>query len=363
MGTLWKPTYRYLGEVRESSIWWIQFYRHGERIAESAKTRSKKEAERLLKRREGEVVTGMSVGPEKLRVSDLLDLLLEDYRLQDHKSLVITEQRLEKHVRPRVGDIRAARFGSSNVKRYIADRRGAEPATINRELAIIRRAFALAIQHDPPLVARAPFIMSLTERNVRTGFVEHNQYKAICHELPDDIRPLLVVGYHVGNRKGELLMLQWTQVDLIHNEIRLNAGETKNDAGRVLPIYGDMIGELSIRQTQALQIGCPWVFHREGKRVQRFEKSWASACERAGCPGLLFHDLRRSAVRNMVRAGIPEQVAMKISGHKTRAIFGRYDIVSGRDLKTAAAKMEVYLDAQPSKKPSKTSDNEVSNVN
>ncbi len=234
MGTLWKPRYKYKGEVRESSIWWIQFYRDGERMAESAKTRSKREAEKLLKRREGEVVTGMSVGPEKLRVSDLLDLLLEDYRLQDHKSLVITEQRLEKHVRPRVGNIKAARFGSSNVKRYIADRRGAEPATINRELAIIRRAFALAIQHDPPLVARAPFVLSLTERNVRQGFVEHDQYKAIYHELPDDIRPLLVVGYHVGNRKGELLMLQWSQVDLIHNEIRLNAGETKNDAGRTM---------------------------------------------------------------------------------------------------------------------------------
>jgi integrase len=143
-------------------------------------------------------------------------------------------------------------------------------------------------------------------------------------ELPKELRPLLVVGYHTGCRVGELLSLQWRQVDLIENKIRLEPETTKNKDGRVLPI-------------------CRWVFFRSGKRIQDFRESWDSACDRAKLPGLHFHDLRRSAVRNMVRAGVPEKVAMAISGHKTRAIFDRHNIVNDCDLADAAQRMESYL--------------------
>ena len=85
---------------------------------------------------------------------------------------------------------------------------------------------------------------------------------------------------------------------------------------------------------------CPYVFQNEGKRIGEFKKSWASACPCAEVPGLIFHDLRRSAIRNMRLAGVAENVAMQISGHRKRSVFDRYDIVSNRDLIEAAAKME-----------------------
>lgn len=114
-------------------------------------------------------------------------------------------------------------------------------------------------------------------------------------------------------------------------EIRLDPGATKNDESRAVPLFGQLFEMLKIEREK--NPGAEFVFTRDGQRIGAFWKAWKSACKRAGLQGLLFHDLRRTGVRNLVRAGVPERVAMAISGHKTRAIFERYNIVSGRDLK------------------------------
>ena len=132
-------------------------------------------------------------------------------------------------------------------------------------------------------------------------------------------------------------------------DIRLGGRQTKNRKPRTLPIYGEM-GEWlrwSKQERDQKWADCPWVFHKNGRRIGDFRKAWDAACERAGLSGLLFHDLLRSAVRNMERAGIPRNVAMAISGHLTDNIYRRYDIVSRRDLTNAAAKLESYLRQQP----------------
>jgi len=183
--------------------------------------------------------------------------------------------------------------------------------------------------------------------NVRKGFLEHTAYTRLRDELPEYLRALFVVAYHTGARRGELTRIQWPQVDFTANRITLNPGETKNDEPRTLPIYGEM-REWLLMAKEARDLNfpaCPWVFHENGRRIQTFRRAWASACERAKLPGLLFHDLRRSAVRNMVRAGIPEKVAMAISGHKSQSVFQRYNIVFERDLTDAAARMERYIEA------------------
>ena len=325
-------------------IWWIKFYDHHRPTRESSHSVDREDAELLLKRRMGELATGKFVGlaPERVRVAELFADLKAEYRLQERRSFAHLRSRL-KHLK-RLADLRAADLASSHIDQYILRRQREEAsnATINRELQILKRALVLATRRDPPKVARVPYIRLLPENNVRKGFLDDGQYLKLRNELPDYLQPLFVVGYHLGNRLGELRHLRWNQVDLKRKQIRLNPGETKNKEGRVLPVYGEMRHWLEMQKsiTDAKYPSCPYVFHHNGNLIVDFRKAWRSATKRAGLVGVLFHDLRRSAVRNMREAGIPENIAMEISGHKTRSVFQRYNMVSDKDLKMAAEKMK-----------------------
>jgi integrase len=245
---------------------------------------------------------------------------------------------------------------------YIALRqsKGIANSTINRELSLLRRAFNLARLSTPPRVASVPYIPMMEERNVRKGFFEDDQYHALLAELPEHLKPLLAFAYYTGCRRGEILGLQWVQVDLQQSVVRLEAGTTKNDEARILPLVPELQEILAERkQIRDLEYPrCPWVFFNEGERIRSFKTAWAGACTRAGLvneagePEKLFHDLRRTGVRNLVRAGVPETVAMRISGHKTRSVFDRYNITSEADLRDAAEKLARHFAAKR-KGPSK----------
>lgn len=334
------------GTVAVLPTWWIKYSKNGRVFRESTGTKVCADAELFLKRRLGEVATGKFAGlhVERILVDQLFDDLLEDYKLNRRATIVETTSRLKNHLRPFFGGMRAANLCTSEVKLYIRKRLDAEVAhaTVNRELEILKRAFTLGATCDPPKVVRQLHIPMLDEKNIRTGFLDDAGYLRLKQELPEYLRPLFVVAYHVGNRLGELRKLKWNQVDIAYGRIILNPGETKNGEGRTLPIYGEMKEWLTMQREirDAKFPECDRVFFDEGRPAGDFRKAWRSACKRAGVPTLLFHDLRRSAVRNMIRAGIPEKVAMQISGHKTRSILDRYNIINERDLAEAATKME-----------------------
>jgi integrase len=181
------------------------------------------------------------------------------------------------------------------------------------------------------------------ENNVRTGFLSDEEYAALLAELPAELKPLFVTAYETGIRLGELKVIRWSQVDLNEGFITLERGETKNGEGRVAPVLaGDMRDLLTTAKSErdASWPKSPWVFNREGEPIKDFRASWEAACKRAGVPDLKFHDLRRTAVRNMRRAGVPQVVRMKISGHKTDSMERRYNIVDTDDLSIAKRLME-----------------------
>lgn len=331
---------------RRGNIWWIQYFVRGRLIQETTGFTEKADAENLLKQRVGEVAAGRHVGPERATIADLCKLVIEDNRLRGLRDAKHVLWRYEANVAPMLGRLMASRFGQTQIRQFIANRRaaGASNATINRELAIVRRGFRLGAMEDPPVVQRQVIIPVLEESNVRQGFLEQDQYEVLLEELPGSLKALFVCGYHTGARKNELRLIRWEHVDFDSRLIRLPGSQTKTKKPRTLPVYGDMQRWLE-HQRATCPAGCIWVFHgARGHAVDNHLPGWTEACERAGVPGLLFHDLRRSAVRNMKRAGIADKVAMDITGHRTRSIFDRYDIVDEADVLGAGDRLEEYAE-------------------
>lgn len=201
--------------------------------------------------------------------------------------------------------------------------------------------------HSPlcGLVTITPHIPHLQENNVRQGFFTEDEFKVLRAVLPDHVKVPLIMAYWTGMRAGEVLKLQWDQLDMEQGLLRLEPGTTKNNQGRLLPLTKEVVEALwQWRQATLRRYPtCVWVCHYRGKRLRQVpRKRWIKACDRAGLKGKIFHDLRRTAVRNMVRAGVPERVAMSISGHKTRSVFDRYHIVSQDDLWAAKQRLEVF---------------------
>jgi integrase len=298
----------------------------------------------------GEVAAGTDVPVPRTTIADLCALVVADYRLRNLRDSETVQLRIDAHLKKPLGSLLASRFTPHQVRHYVELRRSesASDATINRELAIVRRGFSLALREDPPLVRRAPYIQKLEEENVRQGFIDQGQYLALREALPDHLKCLLVVGYHCGNRLGELRKLRWPQVDLEARAIRIEKAQAKGKKPRTLPIYGDMIEWLRWQAKHRVD-GCDLVFHWNGKPLGSHLKGWERACTAVGLEELHFHDLRRSAVRNMERAGIPRHVAMQISGHRTESVYRRYDIVVDADLKAAGEKLAAYHKQQAPK--------------
>lgn len=319
------------------NIWWMKYSIDGTAHYESTGCEKQTEAVNKLKKK-----LGQGKGPLRVKVADLIEDAVkyyEDERPKSHKDFALPAS---KALLGYFKNYLATEVNTDRMRQYRAKRKAAKKAdsTINRELAFLRLAFRRALVATPPKVDAVPKFPMVRENNARQGFIEPGQYEALLAAMPEELKPLLVVGYHTGCRVSELLGLRWEQVDLEDAVIRLY--ETKNGEPRTIPIYGDMVkclGDLRERTPKR----CPWVFHRAGKRILDFRHGWAKATDAAGLSGLLFHDLRRSAVRNMRRAGITESVAMRISGHKTRAVFERYNIVDEADLRDAGEKLTEFL--------------------
>lgn len=331
-GHLWKRGEAYY------AIW----YRNGSRFCVNTHRSDEAEAQAELVRLIAECESGNSPRPERTppSIGVMLNEALRYYRRKARKSLEHVE-RHAKRLKVGLAGKRADEITTDHVNEYAEKRQdaGAANATVNRELAVLRLAFNLARKAGKIKPETVPYFEMLPENNRRMGFFEQEQYEAVLSKLPDYLQGVLTIGYWTGMRKEEVLSLTWDRVDLFNRLVFLE--RTKNGEDRTLPLNDDLFDMLK-RQAQGRVEECPFVFHRYGERIRSFGKAWRTACKDAGCPRRLFHDLRRTAVRNLIRAGVPQSIAMKISGHKDGRIFDRYNIVDTRDVGEAMRKVMEY---------------------
>jgi integrase len=353
------------GVFLRGSRFWIGYYHRGEYKRESVKLVTGKNtrvaAKRLLRERLRTAGTAQFIGPQTERVTfeAMASLYMTDFRVNGRRSIVDAERNVrvlaEVFGTDRALDITALRIAAYAEQR-LAD--GMQPASVNRELAALRRMFKLAVMRG--LLPTAPVIVLLAEHNVREGFMEPAEFEGVAGTLPPDLVDPARFAYTAGWRKGEVATLEWCDVSLerrgeliVGGTIRLRGANAKNGRPRLLVLDGDLLA-IIVRRAAERRLDCPLVFHRDGRPIGDFRKAWRRACASAGVESRRFHDMRRSAVRNLVRAGVPERVAMAMTGHKTRAVFDRYNITSEADLRAAAERVSAYVAERRTEAPTVT---------
>lgn len=362
----------------DSAVWWVKIPVVGNRpVRESTGKTKEGEARAYLKIRRAELQLGMNLpDSRKITVGSLIEESLKDMRMNKRRSVGRCEEMFRLHVGPAFSRTLASKLTTAALRQYAVDRQaqGAANGTINRELAVIKRAYNMAIRETPPRVSGIPYIPMLNEDNVRKGFLKIEEYLTLasnCSLTGKWLRGLFETGYTFGFRSEEVVKLQVAKLDMVNRAVRLD--DTKNDDSRLAymtqNLYQALLPLVEGKQPQ------DYVFTREdGSRVVDFRKAWWEACtasglgrmycrackassasscwcaqchsDNIGYEGLLYHDLRRTAIRNMRRREVQEGAAMLISGHKTRDVFERYNIVDETDLREARDRMQQGEEAE-----------------
>jgi integrase len=355
-----------LYKQRNSRFWWYRIGFQGRIICASTKTAYKRQAAEVLKRKRQELeaarggfINMPDFDAKRVTVAELIEALLKDYEVRERRSIAVARSTL-KRVSEELGEVRAVDLKTKHLVEYQVTRKRAKAAggTINREVSLLRRAVRSFLEEQKVPVPR---VAPLPE-NVREGFFNRAEVAAVVQHLPADLHDFVWFGFLTGWRKGEIASLRWADVDEEAKTVRLSWRKSKNKQARTMALEGELaaiIKRQSIARAERVVGGhdSAYVFVRafKGTRNMRsrglpvvdFGVVWRAACKKAGLEGRLFHDLRRSAARNMDRAGVSRHVAMQITGHKTESMYRRYSIVTESDIRAALAKTQIYLDTLP----------------
>ena len=293
---------------------------------------------------------------QKVTVGELLDSLVTDFRVRERKSMAQILSHM-KPIRERFGLMRASDVTGRLVKAYIEEQlaAGTPNATINRRTQLLSQAYRLEMKQDQPRVTSMPTVQRRPENNRREGFFEPDEVKKVCAGLPEVLADFFGFEYLTAWRPGDLKVLRWDMVDMKAGRIALP--DSKNGQGKSLAIVGDLVSIMKRReQARLLETKdgnvrlAEHVFHRDGQPIVDYRDAWLKACNAARFtypytnprtgkvterPSKLMYDGKRSAIRNLVRRGVPERVALDVAGIKTRAILDRYNITSDQDKRAA----------------------------
>jgi integrase len=333
---------------KRGKYWHIEFEFQGVRYQRSARTENRREAESRERAMRSDVERGVYKLPPKkkaiadrLRVRDLLQRLEQNYNMRGKGNT--DNLRLFRFLSEApIADCFADALTDQHITEFIAQlqRQGFRNSTVNNRVQLIRQAYKLA-KVPAPQIPRLS-----TQGNARQGFLLRPQFDLLYARLPAYLQDFALFLYVVGWRSGAVKRLEWGDVQ--GNEIQLRAELSKNRKAYRICMNREL-AELIERRRQERAIAtpqgaaiCRYIFHRNGKPLGNFREAWVAACAAAGCPGTIPHDMRRSAVRNLVRAKVPRSIAKKWTGHESDTVFERYNIIEGDDMQEAAELLEQY---------------------
>jgi integrase len=336
----------------DNGRWEISFYdNEGRRRRKSFSTEAK--AKRALNRFLVLKETGKLDSPEgRAKTEHLAEAYLRYLKNSKPKSYAWADRTWRIHLEPFFGGRLASRLGTAEIDKYVEERKADLPkgdekrerernGTINRELAILKAAYNHgASVNDPPIVSRVPrFPAKLRESDPRCGWLTDAQYDLLQEKCKHQwLRGLLSVAFAFGLRKAELLRLRVADVNLKDRTIKLLPGTTKTDKGRTIRMTEEVFERLKpcVEDKEPNDTVFTW---EDGSPVRDFRVAWTKMCDAASV-SILLHDFRRTAIRNMIRAGVSKMTAKRISGHVTDSVFDRYDIGDETDLADAAEKIQ-----------------------
>lgn len=309
----------------------------------STKTTSRQAANNILTELLAHAKEG-ALGEATIKVTpfdDLVNLLRADYLRKGHRSWDRQEHAI-KHLRESFAKLPAAAISFSKVSTYIEHRQrdGAASGTIHAEVACLRRMLKLAV--SARMLRTLPVFPEVPKSQARQGYLTEGEIAAVVAALPQPIADLVQTLAITGWRRNEIQFLQWDHVDFRDGMIHLTVERSKTKEARVFPFSASpSLASLLQRRYDARREGTTYVFEKApGPPVRDFRGAWRAACEKAGVPGRIPHDLRRSRARAMTRAGVPQATAMRLLGHKSPTVFLSYDVVAVDDLRRAVAAVE-----------------------
>ncbi len=343
---------------QRGKTWWIQFGRRGKTYRETTGSRQKKDATALLRKRMAEMGSGRLIGPRAERVTfeDLSRMISDEYRAQRRRATKHLASTLKRLARTFAG-FRALDITTDRLTAYVRERQeeGYAAGTIRKDLAAIKRAFNLAVRAGH--LATKPYIPGIRVLDAREGFLTLAEVEAVAREIGADLAPVVRFAAWTGWRLREALGLKWARVDFEAGTVHLEAARSKNDEGRTFPFRALPQLEQLLRdqhaRTRAVERDTgrivAHVFHRAGAPILSMSRAWDAACRRVGLSGAWFHDLRRTAVIHLERAGVPRSVAMKLTGHKTEAVYRRYAIADAAALAEGVEKLARLHGGKPAR--------------
>lgn len=313
-----------------SPYWQISPTIKGVQVPQSTKTRDYQEALRMLRRKEGRAAEGEPIADDKILFEELASKLVQKYRIEGRKTIVDLERRLNKHILPKIGNIKAAIFAGCDIIEDFIDARleeGAQPGGIKIELAHIRTAFRLAARKKRGFAI--PYFPKLEGRTRETRYTD-SQYHALLRQANTTLKAVLQIAYWTGWRKESILTLPWTNVDLKGRFVWLEMPNTKNKKGtrcylhdELLALFEELRADTDRLQKEKGMI-IPWVLHRNGNPVKSIRTAFEKARARAGLAGHVIHDFRRTAVRALGDAKVGAGEIQEMVGFKSLEMVVRY---------------------------------------